>query len=159
MNPAAVTIITPCYNENITVIKFLENLGQVLSVLPQRFQVVVVDDCSIDNTLQLLKGFSFNASNIELKLLHLKFNVGHQAAIYQGLLYASNFSGNNFIVMDSDGEDSPLVIPELLQYAGNDIVHVVRGKRQEGLVFKISYKIYKLIFRLVTGKDMNSGNY
>jgi hypothetical protein len=75
------------------------------------------------------------------------------------LLYASNFAGNNFIVMDSDGEDAPAVIPELLQYAGTDIVHVVRGKRQEGLVFKFSYRIYKLIFRLVTGKDMNFGNY
>jgi glycosyltransferase involved in cell wall biosynthesis len=159
MKQGAVTIITPCYNENITVIKFLENLEQVLAVLPAHFHVVVVDDCSIDNTLKLLQQFSFKASNIELKLLHLRFNVGHQAAIYQGLLYASNFSGNDFIVMDSDGEDSPAVIPDLLQYAGNDIVHVVRGKRKEGLIFKISYKIYKLIFKLVTGKNMNFGNY
>ena len=159
MNPAAVTIITPCYNENVTVIKFLENLELVLSGQPRHFQVVVVDDCSIDNTLQLLQQFSFKASNIELKLLHLKFNVGHQSAIYQGLLFASHFPGNDYIVMDSDGEDSPAALPELLQSSGTDIVHVIRGKRQEGLMFKFSYRIYKLIFRLDTGKDMNFGNY
>src|SRR6478735_8305679 len=116
MTSNAVTIITPCYNENITVIKFLENLEQVLSGLPRFFHVVVVDDCSMDNTLELLQQFSFKASNVELKLLHLKFNVGHQAAIYQGLLYASDLPGNDFIVMDSDGEDSPAIIPDLLQY-------------------------------------------
>jgi glycosyltransferase involved in cell wall biosynthesis len=159
MDKTPVTIITPCYNENITVIKFLEDLEPVLAGLPQDFRVVVVDDCSFDNTLPLLQGFSFKAPNVGLKILHLKFNVGHQAAIYQGLLYAGRFPGNEYIVMDSDGEDAPSVIPELLQFVGTDMVHVIRGKRQEGVAFKISYRIYKLIFRLVTGKDMNYGNY
>jgi glycosyltransferase involved in cell wall biosynthesis len=152
-------IITPCYNEGATVIRFLENVEQVIGSLPHRFIVVVVDDCSADNTLELLKKFSFHASNIELRLLHLKFNVGHQGAIYQGLLYASRLSADHFIVMDSDGEDTPKAIPELLQHAEVDMVHVVRGKRQEGAVFKLSYNIYKAIFRLVTGKRMNYGNY
>jgi glycosyltransferase involved in cell wall biosynthesis len=149
----------PCYNENVTVIKFLQNLEQVLAERQEDFEVIVVDDCSMDNTLELLKDFSFTAPNVQLKLLELKFNVGHQAAIYQGLLYAKTRPGNTFIVMDADGEDSPKVIPLLLSYAGTDIVHVVRGKRQEGLMFRVFYQIYKMIFRLVTGKEMNFGNY
>ncbi len=159
MDPNSIAIITPCYNENITVIKFLEQLEEELAVLPQHFHVIVVDDCSIDNTLDLLRQFSFNAPNISLRLLHLKFNVGHQSAIYQGLLYAGNFSCAHFIIMDSDGEDSPKAIAELLAFTGTDIVHVVRGKRKEGLLFRASYRVYKLVFRLVTGKDMNFGNY
>lgn len=157
LNP--VKIIMPCYNENVTVIKFLQNLEEVLAGIQDRFQVVVVDDCSMDNTLELLKGFSFRAPNVQLRLLELKFNVGHQAAIYQGLLYARSKPGEVFIVMDADGEDSPRVIPELLKHAGTDIVHVVRGKRQERLMFRFFYVVYKLIFRLITGKEMNFGNY
>lgn len=159
MDQHPVKIITPCYNENVTVVKFLQNLEQVLSVRSEWFEVIVVDDCSLDNTLDLLKEFLFSAPNVRLKLLELRFNVGHQAAIYQGLLYAKSQAGSTFIVMDSDGEDNPAVIPQLLQHSGTDIVHVVRGKRQEGLLFRVSYAVYKIIFRLVTGKDMNFGNY
>ena len=159
MEHTPITIITPCYNENITVIKFLESLEAVLSALPQQFRVVVVNDCSTDNTADLLKQFRFSAPNIALTILNLRFNVGHQAAIYQGLLFASTTEGDHFIVMDSDGEDAPTAIPGLLQFTGYDIVNVVRGKRQEGSVFKISYVVYKAIFKLVTGKQMNFGNY
>lgn len=159
MTPTAIAIITPCYNEGITVIKFLESLEAVIRSLPQQFVVVVVDDCSSDETLALLKQFSFKSPNIEFRRLHLKFNVGHQGAIYQGLLYASTLPTEHFIIMDSDGEDTPKAIPELLQHTGYDMIHVVRGKRQEGSVFKLSYRIYKAVFKLVTGKRMNFGNY
>lgn len=159
MAQVPVTIITPCYNENITVIKFLESLESVLAALPQAFHVVVVNDCSTDNTAALLHAFRFGAPNISLTVLNLRFNVGHQAAIYQGLLFAAGTPGTHFIVMDSDGEDAPTAIPELLTHTGYDIVNVVRGKRQEGLVFKVSYWFYKAIFKLVTGKQMNFGNY
>lgn len=159
MPDTPVTIIMPCYNENITVIKFLESLEQVLSSVQQSFYVIVVDDCSTDNTLELLKQFHFATEKIALKILQLQFNVGHQAAIYQGLLFAQQLESNQFIVMDADGEDAPSAIPQLLAHREYDIVNVVRGKRQEGLLFKISYAIYKSIFRLITNKQMNFGNF
>lgn len=154
-----VVIITPCYNENITVLKFLQSLEATLSGTPGDFIVVVVDDCSTDNTAELLRGFRFQAVNIRIRLLRLRFNVGHQSAIFQGLLYAQQLPADHFVVMDSDGEDAPSVLPLLLQHRGFEIVHVVRGKRQEGLLFRISYFFYKLLFRLVTRKQMNFGNY
>jgi glycosyltransferase involved in cell wall biosynthesis len=160
MAQTTIGIVTPCYNENQAVIIFLRQLEAVIASLPDYFfNVVVVDDCSNDNTLQLLKEFTFSAGNASLKLLHLKFNVGHQSAIYQGLLYASHLSAEHFIVMDSDGEDAPKVIPELLQHKEADIVHIIRSKRKEGILFKTFYRLYKFIFRLITGKQMNFGNY
>ena len=159
MTGPPITIITPCYNENTTVIRFLESLEAVLQALPQAFSVVVVNDSSTDHTLELLRAFSFHAANLELKVLNLKFNVGHQSAIYQGMLYAATTDSQRFIVMDSDGEDAPTAIPLLLQFEGMDMVHVARGKRQEGIIFRLSYGVYKAIFRLVTGKRMNFGNY
>lgn len=154
-----ITIITPCYNESAIVTRFLESLEYTLAVLPYRFCVVVVNDCSSDHTLQLLKAFRFKSGKICLNIVNLRFNVGHQAAIYQGLLYAQTLDSEHFIVMDSDGEDSPSAIPALLTHIDTDIVNVVRNKRKESVIFKLLYKVYKIIFKFVTGKQMNFGNF
>lgn len=152
-------IVTPCFNENETIIKFLLSLEDTLQNLPYHFTVVVVNDCSTDNTLDLLSKFEFKARNLKLDLLSLKVNLGHQGAIYQGLLYAKGLKVENFIVMDSDGEDDPHAILRLLAHQEADIVHVVRGKRNETLFFRVAYYFYKLLFKAITSKSMNFGNY
>jgi glycosyltransferase involved in cell wall biosynthesis len=159
MNEERVVIITPCFNENTTVISFLRNLEQVLTALPQYFEVIVVDDSSSDHTLSLLNQFKFDAKNVQLTVLELKFNVGHQSAIYQGLLYAQNIDANKFIIMDSDGEDDPQAIADLVKFDNYDIVNVARGRRKESLSFQASYYIYRFIFKIITGKVLNFGNY
>lgn len=159
MEQQQVVIITPCFNENKTVIAFLKNLETVISPLEELFEVVLVDDCSSDNTLELLSEFSFQSNKIKLTILPLKFNVGHQGAIYQGLLFAQRIDADKFIVMDSDGEDDPKAIIELLKITGYDIVNVARGRRKESLSFQLAYYVYRFIFRLITNRKMNFGNY
>ncbi|WP_316833077.1 glycosyltransferase [Pedobacter aquatilis] len=154
-----VVIITPCFNENITVISFLKNIETVLENSNHEFTVIVIDDCSSDNTLDLLKKFNFSTSNLDLVILKLKFNVGHQAAIYQGLLYAEALDSDKFIIMDSDGEDDPSAIIDLIQFNDYDIVNVARGRRKESLSFQMSYYIYRFIFKIITGKVLNFGNF
>ena len=154
-----VAIITPCFNEDSTVIRFLRQLEETLANLPYHFTVVVVNDSSTDNTLELLSDFTFGTDHVVLDIITLKFNVGHQGAIYQGLLYGQQLDAEQFIVMDSDGEDDPAAVPGILKESQADIVHVVRGKRNENLLFRCSYYFYKLFFRLITNKNMNFGNY
>lgn len=155
----SIAIIAPCFNENQTVIRFLEQLEETLSPLPYHFTVVVVDDCSTDDTLELLSSFAFGARNLSLDILSLEFNLGHQGAIYQGLLYSRTLTAERFVVMDSDGEDDPHAIVELAANDTADIVHVVRGKRSEGMFFQVAYYFYQLIFRMITRQHMNFGNY
>jgi polyisoprenyl-phosphate glycosyltransferase len=154
-----VVIITPCFNENRTVIAFLRSLEEILGSLPYSFEVVVVDDSSSDNTLAMLGEFRFNYDNCQLTILGLAFNVGHQSAIYQGLLYAKDLDSNKFIVMDSDGEDDPRAIQELVSMKDYNIVNVARGRRKESLSFQASYYIYRYIFKFIAGKVLNFGNY
>lgn len=154
-----ILIIAPCYNENKVILKFLEELCGFLSKIDKHFVVVIVDDASTDNTLSLLNGYSPTVKNVQLKVLKLKYNLGHQGAIYQGLLYARSTKAEKIIIMDSDGEDDPSVIPELVRLTAFDIVNVVRGKRKEKLSFVIFYNIYKLLFYSITNKRMNFGNY
>ncbi|MES2426943.1 MAG: glycosyltransferase [Bacteroidota bacterium] len=159
MESENVVIITPCFNENTTVIAFLKKIEEVVILLPQNFEIIVVDDCSSDHTLSLLADFKFSAKNAVLTILPLEFNVGHQAAIYQGLLYAQQLDANKFIIMDSDGEDDQQAIAELVAFNDYDIVNVARGRRKESLSFQVSYYVYRFIFKIITGKILNFGNY
>jgi glycosyltransferase involved in cell wall biosynthesis len=152
-------IVTPCFNEGTTLISFLKRLEGVVSRLDEKFMVVVVDDASLDNSLELAKSFSFTAPNIQLHLIQLMYNTGHQSAIFQGMLYAKKLDAQRVIIMDSDGEDDPEAIPSLVQNTDYDIVVVNRGKRKENFTFRFSYAIYKRIFTLITGKKMDHGNY
>ncbi len=130
-----------------------------MSRLPYHFTVVVVDDSSTDNTLALLSDFAFRASNLSLEILTLDFNMGHQGAIYQGLLYSQALTAKRFIVMDADGEDDPYAIVDLVMNETDDIVHVVRGERNEGIFFRVAYHFYQVLFWTITRQHMNFGNY
>ena len=155
----SIAIIAPCFNENHTIIRFLEQLEETLANLPYHFTIVVVDDCSTDDTLALLSQYQVRNNNTTLNTVALQFNVGHQGAIYQGLLYGQSLEVDKFIVMDADGEDDPRAILDIILEDEADIVHIARGKRNEGLFFRVAYYFYKLLFRIITSKDMNFGNY
>lgn len=154
-----IAVVLPCFNEQNTVLSFLERLEEVLAIQNDSFHVIVVDDCSQDNSLKLLSQFRFRSSGIKLTVLGLKFNLGQQGAIHQGLLYAAKREPEHVIVMDCDGEDDPKAIPGLLQQKNYQVVRVKRGRRSESLLFRIMYSWYKIIFRLVTGKKIDFGNY
>ncbi len=159
MSATPVAIVSPCFNEGSTAIAFLEELEKVLKSINESFIVVIVDDSSTDSTLTQLNNFSFSSSTLSLHIISLKFNLGHQGAIYQGLLYANSLPVSHVIVMDSDGEDDPAAIPFLLEKKSYDIVEVTRGRRSERLLFRVSYFFYKLLFRFITGNTMDFGNY
>ena len=93
-------------------------------------------------------------------IIELTRNVGHQKAIALGIAYvAKHFPGLPVIVMDADGEDQPGHMSLLESQAGNRILFARRAKRHEGPVFVFFYRIYKLVFRLFTGKSIAFGNY
>jgi len=94
----------------------------------------------------------------------LRRNVGHQRAIAIGLHYvAENFpNAPCTVVMDSDGEDTPATIPQLIAPLESDDIDAVvaqRKSRMETLHFKLFYVLYKFIFRLLTGRKINFGNF
>lgn len=162
LNKQRIAIVLPCYNENETIINFLIELNDVLIKEPQfNFIVIVVDDDSTDDSLEMLNGFEGFEQQIDFNLLKLPYNMGHQTAILQGLMHANNKGVDYAIVIDSDGQDNPNEITNLLKFTTTDyqVVNVIRGRREESYLFKILYWIYKLIFKIIIGKKMNFGNY
>ncbi|CAO3301838.1 TPA: glycosyltransferase [Stenotrophomonas maltophilia] len=123
--------------------------------------VVAVDDGSVRQPLPIS---AIEASGLEGVVIRLRRNVGHQRAIAIGLGYvAEHFDGNDIVVvMDSDGEDTPESITELvagLDSADVDVVVASRRSRVESLKFKSFYIVYKLLFSLLSGRQISFGNF
>jgi glycosyltransferase involved in cell wall biosynthesis len=154
-----IAILLPCYNEVEVIPNFNNILIEHLRGIPFLFDVIYINDGSIDNTSGSILEIRCAVVNVNIILLNLKYNVGHQSAIYQGLIHTTEFPYDNILIMDSDGEDDPLAIDTILKYSDYDIVQVGRGKRSESVLFKIFYWIYKLIFLFLIGKRIDYGNF
>jgi glycosyltransferase involved in cell wall biosynthesis len=154
-----IAILLPCYNES-SGIDILHNLLiSELEKLPFLFELIYIDDGSLDDTKACIEKLRIDSTTINGLLLALDFNMGHQKAIQQGLLYAASKNFDNVIIMDADGEDDPEAIKELLNYSNMDLVQVVRGKRNENWRFKFFYRLYQSLFKMVIGKRLNFGNF
>ena len=143
----------PNYENNSSILTLISHIKSNLEV----FQIVIVDDGSVENKLdlELLKG---------LIVINLKKNGGPQKAIAAGLNYIYNkLSPELIIIMDSDGEDSPNDLNKLLRFKElNSEAHIVvatRLSRKNSFGFKLLYRAYKNIFRIATGKSMNFGHF
>ena len=153
----------PVYNDWQSFRMLLSELDQVAAKLPLLMFVTAVNDCSTEGP-----GADFNQftdlQHLEgAEILHLAGNIGHQRAIAIGLCTA--VTDDNFdavLIMDADGEDPPQMIEHLLQQIGqktNFCVVAQRRKRSEKAVFKVSYLIYKTVFKLTTGTTINFGKF
>ncbi|MFN4122003.1 MAG: glycosyltransferase [Flavobacteriales bacterium] len=155
---ASVAIITPVFNDWESYNKLVDNTTALLAekFSFDRILFVAVDDCSSQEVI-------VENAKANVKLISLNRNVGHQKAIAVGLSYAAfNLKEFDFfIVMDSDGEDKPEDVIRLIDKSeiSKQIVFAKRSKRSESTLFKFFYKIYKLVFKLLTGQSIYFGNF
>ena len=98
-----------------------------------------------------------------VEVLHLAVNLGHQRAIAVGLCAIAERSDiDAVIVMDSDGEDRPIDIAALLAASHREprsIVFAHRARRRESRGFRLAYRVYRHMFRVLTGRVISFGNY
>ncbi len=152
-------ILIPQYNDwealSILIDKINTALGE--QYLAQT-SLIIVDDCSSMACEKLTK---FEGK--QAQVIRLYRNLGHQRAIAVGLSYiATNYTNQSVIVMDADGEDSPLNILELIDASKTNLDKIYfaqRTKRQESFLFRMFYQIYKFIFKLLTGSTISFGNF
>ncbi len=156
--PDAFVVVTPVYEDHVASTTLF---GELARLYGDRVYVVAVDDGSIREPLQpaQLAGTGINGV-----VLSLRRNVGHQKAIAIGLGYVEESlpQAQRVIVMDSDGEDLPDTITQLLEATDNPQVDVAvarRKSRVETLRFRAFYVVYKFIFQLLTGRTISFGNF
>ena len=155
-----IIILLPVYNDWESLIKVLEEINSVIKDIQKyKFECIIVNDSSTIEKPKIIKPKSFNS----LKIINMKENRGHARCNAFGLRYInSNETYDYVIVMDSDGEDRPIEINDLINKISEDpetSVVARRVKRAEGLIFQTLYQIHKLITFIFTGKKVNFGNY
>ena len=105
-----VSVIIPLFNEEQGVELLAERLTKAVLTQHYHFEFVVVDDGSVDSTVEILRNWQRRDSRVVI--VKLSRNWGHQAAVNAGLDVAT---GDAIVFMDGDLEDPPELIPDLLR--------------------------------------------
>jgi hypothetical protein len=158
LSSARVIVLTPVF-EDVAVFEML--LRELSVTVPEGLCVVAVDDGSVLHPLTTQVHEKCAVAGV---VVTLKRNIGHQRAISVALrcIAPHIHAGQKLVVMDSDGEDVPADVQTLLSALGTaplDVVVAKRANRAEGLVFRTSYYVYKLLFRTLTGRPIAFGNF
>ncbi len=122
------SVVIPVYNEKENISHLYKKLNDVLSDLKMRYEVILIDDGSIDGTYnELLK---IHKKNSAFKIIKLRRNFGQTSAMSAGFDHSS---GEVIITLDADLQNDPKDIPEILNKLdeGYDIVSGWRKNRQD----------------------------
>jgi len=170
---SSLTVVLPAYNEAERIGPALDELFGYLrrrdeaaregapgsGHLPDRVDVLVVDDGSTDGTADELRRIA--ATDPRLRVIELSRRFGHQAALTAGLDHAR---GDAVVTIDGDLQDPPEIVPRLVeQYrAGADVVYAVRESREGETRFKtLSARWFYRLFGVLTEFELpgNSGDF
>lgn len=148
-----ISLIIPVLNESANVAALWSRLSSVTTGVPDvDFEVVFVDDGSIDSTAEVIRGLNPTA-NLRWLLVQLSRNFGHQAAITAGMQYAT---GDALIFLDADLQDPPELIPVFLEKfrGGCDVVYGVRQNRKEPLWLRFCFNLFYRLFNSIAERPI-----
>lgn len=148
-----ISVIAPIFNEEQNIEEFSNRVTKSIEDITQDYKIIFIDDGSTDNSWEKIQEICLK--NSKVTALKLSRNFGHHFAITAGL---NNVDADWVIVMDTDLQDRPEVIPQLYSRAitGFDVVFVDRINRPEAFTYRVLQKLFYLILRLSSGINFNS---
>jgi glycosyltransferase involved in cell wall biosynthesis len=142
-----ISIITPCYNEELNVREVYERTRAAIAALGNyRYEHIFIDNASSDNTLEVLRSIAAQDRNV--KVIRNTRNFGHIRSPMHAL---HQTSGDVVIGIVADLQDPPEMIVEMVRQweAGAPVVICVKaGSDEHGLMFRIRKFYYRLVNRL-----------
>ena len=145
-----ISIVAPVYNEEALIREFHQRVSIVMGRIGEPWELILVDDGSRDQTPELLDAIYADDPD-HVVVVHFARNFGHQLAITAGMDYAR---GDAVVTIDSDLQDPPEVIPDLVNRwrEGYEVVYAVRSEREGETWFKLftADLFYRMIQRLTT---------
>jgi len=112
----SIFVIIPCYNEASVLRKTVEE------VLEKGYRIVVVDDCSKDNSKKQLNG-------LPVYYLRHRVNMGQGAALQTGIDFAKKKGARYFVTFDADGQHDSNDIPGMIEFLEKENADIVFGSR------------------------------
>lgn len=153
-----ISIVSPVYKGEKMLNHLVERCEAAVSKISDDFEIILVNDCSPDNSWAVLKEIC--SKDRHVKAIDHSRNFGQHPAISTGLRYVT---GDWVVLMDCDLQDRPEDIPALFAKAqeGWDVVFARRGERHDGFFKQLGGKAFHLFFRWLTGinTDKNIGNF
>jgi glycosyltransferase involved in cell wall biosynthesis len=150
------SVVIPVYNEEDSIQELSEWIERVCTARRISFEIIFIDDGSSDSSWEKIKLMAFK--NQFVKGSRFRRNYGKAAALHTGF---SEASGKVVITMDSDLQDSPDEIPELLKMIkdeGFDLVSGWKKKRYDPFLKRITSKVYNATARLSSGIKLHDFN-
>lgn len=145
------SIIAPVFNEAETLPRFYERIVQAMGGVGGQFELILVNDGSRDATYDIMR--DLHEKDGRVRAVDFSRNFGHQIAISAGLDYAR---GDAVIIIDSDLQDPPEVIPRMIErwQEGAEVVYAQRTRRAGETFFKLATAatFYRLMARLTSVK-------
>ena len=157
------SILIPCYNEESMIVSILKKINNTDCGLPK--EIIVVNDCSTDNTANTLENYIKLNPDTNIKIQHHSINKGKGACIQTALM---EVTGDVVIIQDADLEYNPGEYLKMLKPIADGYADVVYGSRFRGneahrvLFFfhTIGNKFLTFLSNLFTGinlTDMETG--
>lgn len=141
------SIVAPAYNEEAGLDEFYSRLISSVKGLEIDLEIIYVNDGSEDSTLEVMS--KQHSNNSQITVIDLSRNFGKEIALTAGLDHAS---GDAVVVIDTDLQDPPELIPKLVElwFEGHDVVNARRIKRKgEGWFKKFtSFIYYRFLYKL-----------
>ncbi len=166
-----ISLVLPAFQEEGVLPHFYNEIKELIDKRLGHYdwEIIIVDDGSRDNTLNILKELRQGDSRV--KWLSLSRNFGHQAALFAGL---ERTKGDAIIMMDCDLQHPVEILPELIRKweTGYDIVLTIRQNDPDlGIIKRLTsrwfYKVINLLsevnikesatdFRLMSRKSLDA---
>ncbi|MGK9043843.1 glycosyltransferase family 2 protein [Mammaliicoccus vitulinus] len=149
-----ISIIVPLYNEETNISILHEKASNVFLNLSHQFEIIFINDGSTDQSLNVLKSLSERDEHI--KYISFSNNFGKESAMYCGLEHCN---GDAVIIMDSDLQHPPEIIPKMIQLHedGYNQVVALRNRQNESFIKKIPAKVFYKLSRYMIDVKLKSG--
>lgn len=148
------SVVVPAYNEAGNIPLLTARLAEVLSSLVSNYEIIIVDDGSVDGTAQIVH--DLQQRDRRIKLICLSRNFGHQAALHAGLDYSL---GKAVVTIDADLQQPPELIKKMFQEYKNgyDLVLGERVFNNDGRKIKNTFsRLFYFILNKISNVEFRS---
>lgn len=146
-----ISIVTPCYNEEKNVAGLYNEVKNVFAELKNyRYEHIFIDNASIDNTVNILKGIAAVDKNVKI-IVNLK-NYGHLKSPFYAILQAN---GEAVISVVADFQDPPVLIKDFIDRweQGYKVVVGIKSRSKENLLMFLIRKIYYSLIQSISTSE------